>query len=179
MSINLIPPKLKKERKERKTTALFFTFLTFYLILFCILSAVIYLADTYIKKSLSNMDVQIAEETLKANNYKDVEANIKLVNGKLDSIKKEETSKIYWSKILDELARSTPENAQIKILSSSTENKSLNITGDAASRRDIAKLKDKMEDSKYFKNVNFSTSSYNETDKNFTFNLTCELEEVK
>jgi Tfp pilus assembly protein PilN len=179
MSINLIPPKLKEIKKEERILRLFGNFTFFYLVLFCFLTGVLFLADSYIKKNIATVNSQIEIESAKEIKYKDTEKQVEEINAKLVNIKLVSDNRIVWSTILEELSKCTPAETQIKTLSSSIETGTISLTGYAASRRDIAKFKDKLESSNYFKNVNFTTSSYNQTENNYTYNLTADLEKTQ
>ena len=179
MTINLIPPKIKKQRKAENILDRILSYFGIYLAFFCFLFVTLYISETYIRNSIATTNKQIEEENRKIAEFKDTEESIKQINSKLKKIDSIENEKIYWSLLIDSIAKSSPENVQIKSITTSSESNTISISGYAVNRREIAKIKDKMEDSKYFKNVNFSTSNYDEAKNNFTFNISCTIEAIK
>ena len=177
MAINLIPPKLKKEKEFRKTTGIFFVFLNMILIVLIIVTTTCLMANYFYKKDLKNIKNQINEQNLTLSKYGDLKKEVKTVNTKLDIINNIDATRVLWSNIIAELGRCTPVEVQIKTLSSK-DNK-ISLTGTAATRRDIAKFKEKLESSKNFKNVIFTSSSLNEQSNDYGFDLNCEIEEIK
>lgn len=177
--INLIPPKLKRQRETEFLFDRILYYFTLYLILFCILSAVLYAGSHYIQNNIDLTNKQIDSENKKAAEFKDTEKQIKDINSKLKNVESVESEKIFWSKMIESIAKSSPSNIQIKSITAGTDTKTISLTGYAANRREIAKLKDKMEDSKYFSNVNFTTSNYDETKSIYTFNINCEIEAIR
>ena len=177
MTINLIPPKLKKEKEFRKTSGIFVVFLNIILIVLLIVTGTCFAANYYYKKDLNNIKDQINEQQLVLAKYKDLKVEVATVNSKLDIINNIDTTRVLWSNIVAELGRCTPTEVQINTFTSK-DNK-ITLTGSAATRRDIAKFKEKLESSKNFQNVVFTSSSLNETTNDYGFDLSCELEEIK
>jgi len=177
MTINLIPPKLKKEKEFRKTSGIFIMFLNIIMVVLLIVTGTCLTANYFYTKDLNNIKSQIAEQQLVLSKYADLKKEVANVNAKLDKINNIDTTRILWSNIVAELGRCTPTEVQIKTFSSK-DNK-ISLTGSAATRRDIAKFKEKLEASKNFKNIVFTSSSLNETTNDYGFDLNCELEEIK
>lgn len=177
MTINLIPPKLKKEKDSRKTAGIFFTFLNIILMVLIIVTSTCVAANYYYKKDLKTIKDRTDEQQITLSKFSDLKTEVSTVNSKLDVINNIDSSRILWSNIVAEIGRCTPTEVQIKTLTS-TDNK-ITITGNAATRRDIAKFKEKLESSKNFKNVVFTSSSLIEESNNYGFDLNCELEEIK
>ena len=179
MAINLIPPQLKKEKRLGKNLNLVFIGLSVVFLMLIITTGTIYSADFLVKKDLKDIENKVNEQIFTLSKYKDIEENVEIVNSKLEKIDSKYNDRILWSNILTELTNTTPENLQIKTLSVSSDNGNIALTGYAETRRDIAKLKEKMESSKYFKNVTFTTSVHKSDTNNFSYNLSSELEEIK
>ncbi len=179
MAINLIPPQLKKEKVYRRTINIFFSFLAIVFIVFLILTATLKASDYYYEGDLARTKTQLEDQNQTLKKYSEIKNEVNLINKKLDEINSIEANRILWSNIVSEMARSTPVQVQLKTVTASADNKKINILGVAATRRDIAKFKEKLEDSKNFQNVVFTTSTLNEQNNNFNFNMNCELEESK
>lgn len=174
--INLVPPQIKKEQKMQKAAgkALYFVFT--FLIILLVFTAAIFVADNFLRIETGKLDTKIEEASANETKYKSLETNITGTNKKIDSLSKTDSTKVLWSNIITELSDITPKNLQIKTLSLDADTGKISLTGVAASRTEIALLKDNMESSPKFKNVTFSSSNLEETTKDFTFNMSCELE---
>lgn len=175
MTINLIPPKLKKEKEINKISRLFF-------MAFFIVNAIIAIGAVGIislnqlsQIELNSTNSKIAEQEKTLANLEDTSKKVKSMNEKLEDINAINKEKTSWSQIITEIAKDTPEKLQIKSLSATNNNNKINLTGSASSRRDIALFKEKLENSNYFDNVVFSTSSFTAETEDFNFNLSCEL----
>ena len=179
MTINLIPPKLRKEKELMKTVNLVFLFASFLLIILIGAAALVYGADYQKKTQLRGVQKSLDDQVVTLKKYEDIEKEIESLNSKLKTIDSLSSKKIIWSSILDEIAKDTPVAMQIKTLSLDKETGKISITGFADTRRDIAKLKEKMDNSKYFKNVVFASSNYSEETKNYSFSISCELGDIK
>lgn len=179
MAINLLPPKFKREKRIQKTAKIIFVFLTVICFVILILTGGLFAADYFTQKDIQKSKSKIAEQKRIFKRYEEIENNVNDFNSKLTKIQSIESQKISWSSILLNLSSSTPTNVQIKTFSAADNNKRITITGYAETRNDIAVFKEKLEKSEYFKNVTFSSSVHNEENKNFSFNISCELEKIK
>lgn len=135
------------------------------------------MANHYYRNDLVSIQNQIKDQQIVLSKFSDLKSEVKIVNSKLDIIDNIDSTRVLWSNIVSEIGRCTPTEVQIKTLTSS-EGK-LTIAGSAATRRDIAKFKEKLESSKNFQNVIFTSSSLIEDSNDYGFNLNCELEEIK
>lgn len=177
MTINLIPPNLKKEKDFRRTTGIFFSFLNIILVVLFIVTATCVTANYYYKKDLDSVEKQIDEQKIVLGKFASLKSEVSTVNSKLDIINNIDSTRILWSNIIAEIGRCTPTEVQIKTLTSS--DKKITLSGNAATRRDIAKFKEKLESSKNFKNVIFTSSSLIQESDDYGFDLNAELEEIK
>ncbi|MCL5410682.1 MAG: PilN domain-containing protein [Patescibacteria group bacterium] len=179
MAINLLPPKFKQEKKIKKTAQTISIFLTTVFIIILILTGSILAADYSTKKDLDKVNAKIEEENKILLRYKATEDSIKAVNSKLGKIESVNTNRILWSNLIVELSKLTPSQIQIKTMVLDKENNKVSLTGFAETRSDIARFKEKMSSSKYFKNVTFSSSVHNEQQGNFSFSISSEIGEIK
>lgn len=179
MTINLLPPAIKQEKEYRKILSFVSYFLSCLFIILILFTAVVYLADMSIVTDINKNAKEIVrqEDTLKG--LEDTSKKVDIINSKLDKISSIDSNKVIWSNVIKDLANDTPQNVQITTLSLDKETNKIQLTGSAATRRDIASFKEKLEASKYFKNVTFSTSSHSVESDTFTFSLSSELESIK
>ena len=179
MTINLIPPKLKKEKQYRKMIGVGFSFLSAILAVFLIVTATFVAANFYYKNDLARIKSKVSDQEQQLKKYSDLEKEVASINTKLGVINQIDLERPIWSNIIAEMAKSTPVAVQIRTLNASKDTKKISLTGTAATRRDIAKFKDKLESSKNFQNIIFASSSLDEKTNNYSFSITCELEEIK
>lgn len=177
MTINLIPPKLKKEKEYKKIVGVCVSSL-FVLFLVCLIVTATIMADNFFQsKDRISLNQKIDQQKRLIKTYSEIEAQINQTNQKLSNLDNLNNGRVLWSEVISELARSTPGAVQIKNLVSNAESKKLTMTGTAKERRDIAKFKEKLENSSAFTDVVFTSSSHNAETNDFSWSLSCELEE--
>lgn len=148
------------------------------LLILLAISAFAYIQNYTLKNDLKNTQAKIDDRNGSLIKYMDLQKKIDTANSKLVLLKDISTDKYIWSVLIKDLAASTPTVVAIKSLSIGGDSKNVTLTGTAETRRDIAKFKEKLELSKYFKNVVFSSSSLNGEANDYNFSLTAELESV-
>lgn len=179
MAINLLPPKIKQEKKIKKIISLVSLFLIGIFIILLITIGGIFAADAYSKNDIGKIDQKIADQNSLLLRYKDTENTIKNINAKLQSIAAADPERTLWSNVLIEISNDTPTMIQIRTLTLNKTGNKIDISGYAETRSDIAKFKEKLENSKYFQNATFTSSVHNEEQGNFSYNISCELKDVK
>jgi Tfp pilus assembly protein PilN len=179
MVINLIPPKIKQGKKIKKIGQTISIFLTTTFIILLILTGSIFAADFSTKQDVSKINEKIADQEKLLFRYKDVDDGIKAVNSKLGKIESANSNRILWSSLIIELSKLTPSQIQIKTLTIDQQTNKISLTGYAETRSDIARFKEKMSSSKFFKNVTFSSSVHDATQANFSFNISSEIGDTK
>lgn len=179
MTINLLPPQIKHERKTMRLLS-HFNRLIF---LFIIISLCVWLGLFYFNRlfaiqldALANENEEIVTRNKK---YEPIEKQITDINEKLVKIDNVNKNRILWSRIIDEIAKCTPSQVQLSTLNLSQTSKSLTLNGRAETRREIARFKEKLESSDYFKNVAFPSSLFDTKENNYTFTLTAGLEQLQ
>lgn len=177
MVINLLPPKIKQEKKTKKMVNMIVLFLTVVFLILVILVGGVLAANFYTKNDLKKTEAKIADQNSLILRYKDIEDNINNINLKLAKISAASTQKILWSNVLIEISNDTPSMVQIKSVTLNQTGNKIDLSGYAETRSDIAKFKEKLENSKFFKNVTFSSSVHDQEQANFSFNISCELKE--
>lgn len=179
MTINLIPPKIKKEKELIKIASLSLSALFVIILLLIVFSGTVYLSDNLVKANLTDIEKQISEQDSSLLTLEPTQKKIDLINSKLEKIDATTAARPIWSNIIKDLASDTPQNLKINTLSMDANTGKIDLTGITETRRDIAAFKEKLEASKFFKNVTFSTSSLAAETSSYSFSLSCELENKK
>jgi len=131
-----------------------------------------------------DLDTQIAnnEETLVDTNkqiekYKEDTADITNLNLQLQTIGELDKKRISWTDIIYEFSKTVPQNVQIDSFSADKSPLKFSITAKTISRQDIESFKKRIEDSTYFENVfyNSSSESGEGAAKRVTFSFTFSL----
>lgn len=175
MTVNLIPPKFKKEKELRKTVSFVFSFLILIFLILVVLACIIYTADLKSKSDLAKVQSRINDQEASLIKLADIEKKVETINSKFTKIEGADKKRVVWSNAIEDIASRTPTQMQIKSLTLNSDTNKISVTGAAATRSDIANFKDKMEQSKYFKNVTFFSSTENSEGQDFSFDLSCEL----
>ena len=177
--INLLPKQLKEEKEKAqlnfKVGVVCFSLLLIFILGIIGLEAANQILALSLKASQTQMQFE-EKEIAKLSSIEQKANQLNEILGLLDNLEK---NQLLWTKILKEMASCTPSALQISSLTINTKTApNFNIQGVAASRREIAKFKEKLEASSYFKNVSFVSSGQIQTDKGtaFNFNLTSDLE---
>ena len=179
MTINLLPPKLKKEREGKRLLRLLNVLLSFSFLILFVFTVIIYTANLSVVAQISKDKEAIDKQTISLKALSTTEQKIETINSKLDKMIQIDSSRAIWSNVIKDLANDTPTKVQIKALSLNKDTNKIELSGSASTRRDIAAFKDKLEESKYFKNVTFYTSSHTVESDSYSFNLSAELENSK
>ncbi|MEK9155889.1 MAG: PilN domain-containing protein [Patescibacteria group bacterium] len=179
MAINLIPPELKRQNKTKRIVGSFCGGVVVLAFLIGLGALSLYGFNNTKKAQVKRIEEETSETEKRIIALSDVEKAINDLNAKLDKVDAVNKKKVYWSTIMAQLAYSTPKQLVIESVSFTGEQQAVSITGKAESRQEIAKFKDKLENSDYFKSVRFTTSSYSEQGGNYTFSLTAQLEKVQ
>ena len=176
MTVNLIPPELKKKKKAREALFQAYLVASSIIAMLLIFSITLYISNQFFSSQIDQTEAKIIETEKIANNYKELETKIRQSNIKIDLLGKIDTDRILWSEVITELAAKTPPDVVINSLTLDKDSKSVNLSGTAQARKSIADMKEEMENSPVFKNVTFSSSSYNDQGSDFSFTLGAELE---
>ncbi|MEI6498946.1 MAG: PilN domain-containing protein [bacterium] len=178
MTINLIPPQARKERRTKQLLSSLYFAASAILIFLVLISGLIFATNYFVLSDIQNLDKKISAKTDEAAKYKELETSIRQTNQKISIIKKTDAERIIWSEVISEIAASTPAKIKLNSLSLNKDTKTTSMSGTAETRKDIADMKDELENSILFKNVTFTSSAYNSANKNYTFTLDAEMEGV-
>ncbi|MBI4812032.1 PilN domain-containing protein [Candidatus Falkowbacteria bacterium] len=152
LSLNLIPHELKQEVKLKRIYGLLRK-MNFVLIIIIAAAASILLAAKFILQN--NFNEVVAQTTLVTKNSQGYNAKVREINSQLNIISQLQNNFTAWSLMLEDLAEMTPRDMTFTYVKLNKEERSLKIKGRAASRDGLLALKQSLEDSKDFTNVEF------------------------
>jgi Tfp pilus assembly protein PilN len=161
--INLLRPQIERQQKVAKTRGRYSFYITFSILAIIIITGIIFSLKFYISRQTKSLDSQIQSLNQEVSEVKNIEDSINNFNSIIAQLKNVDKTKIIWSMIYDNIAKSTPTDValtQVVLVSavtstsgqaassstSSTASKTtstataskLKITGVTASRRSIA-----------------------------------------
>lgn len=180
ININLLPPELKLKRIEAKRNASLLSFCIILVIIFAVIGIIANAFEETVKANLDSTRDGIEINTSQLEENKNLQDLALLINDRWKTTEVINQNRVIWSQTLGELANSVPVDVQLDNLSVNSE-KSPNfiLQGNTTTEREIIKFKEKLENSGYFKNVNFKSSSLGqnqEEDKKLKFTLEFDLE---
>lgn len=175
MSINLLPPQVKKGKKLQSAfREAYFGFIAIFILLAALVLA-FYVYNLIVLNGSRSFENKIADLNSQMPQFKETENKIIEINAKLSKIDAIATQRTLWSDILNKISSATPKNTRIKNLSLNGDNNTILLTGTVLSRKEVAQMKEKLESLGDFKNVTFSSSSYNQASNDYSFSLSFEL----
>jgi Tfp pilus assembly protein PilN len=161
VNINLLPPENKLKIKQAKQSANIFSICLVAVIILVVLGFILKtLKNDLLGPDLENIQKQIEAQKTELSSYNELENQALLVNdrGKLSS--QIESQKASWSQILQDLINDVPTNVQVTTLTADlAKSPNFVLQGTTDSDRDAIKFKDKLENSAFFKDVSFKSSS--------------------
>ena len=188
ININLLPPEIKAKIKQKKQAANVFSICLVIVIIVIVISVLFRsFQETIFKSRLDGLQSEITKANSDLGNYKDLEKETAFLNNRSVLSTQIEKDNPYWSVILPDLISSVPSDVQVTSLTvdlGKTPNFVLAAT--TVNEREAIKFKEKLENSKYFKDVAFKSATItpgNPADPaaggQLTFNLEFNLENKK
>lgn len=188
ININLLPPEIKAKIKQKKQAANVFSICLVIVIVFTVISVLFRsFQETIFKSRLDSLQSEITKANSDLSSYQDLEKKTAFLNNRNELATQIEKDNPYWSVILPDLVNSVPSDVQVTNLTvdlSKTPNFVLEAT--TVDEREAIKFKEKLENSKYFKDVAFKSAQISTgdqttptTSQNLTFNLEFNLENKK
>lgn len=155
LTINLLSSKEKKDITFEKTNITIISSFIILLTILILLSIVLYTIQDIQKNSSQNLIQQTdsIKKFLNQKNNKKIEEKIKEINYYLTSINKIEKEKTDFSKTLIEISEITPEKIRLFNIKLNKEEKKFEISGNASSRDGLLEFTERLNQSKYFKNI--------------------------
>ncbi len=171
-TINLIPPRIKKEQRLRQISKVVFSFFFALLLMSILVYGAIFMANYYTQEELTSAQSELAEYEVKIKKLEPLEKDVTLINSRLNKISELRKNSMLWSEFLEIFNNSTPTELHIDSLSVDYKAKTIVMAGSAETRREIVKLETKLNTMESLTEVGFSSSTYDETDYNYNFSMT-------
>jgi len=173
LTLNLISEELKKEIKLRHLY-LFIKKINLTLIIITIVVAIILLvAKTILQVKFDNI---VGQTTLVTKNNQGYNNKVKNINDRIDFVEKIQNNFIPWSNLLKTVAEITPGDINLYYLKINFEGQTIKIKGEAGLRSSLLDLKQKMEATNIFKDIDFPIKNILEKENiNFEINAKINL----
>lgn len=188
ININLLPPEIKAKINRKKQAANIFSICLVVVIIIIVVSAIFNVfQETIFKSRLDGLQNDIKKSESDLANYKDIEKQAAFLNNRSQLATQIEQDKPNWSVILLDLINSVPSNVKTDSLSVDlTKTPNFVLEAVTTNEREAIKFKEKLESSKFFKDVAFKSASITTSDQanpdapeQLNFNLEFNLEEKK
>ena len=174
-TLNLIPPQIKSAENNKKIFSLIFSAFFILILIAVIAYGALFTINYLTKNEIAEANERLAEENAKLKNLEQVEKDVNEINAKLQKIASLQKDRVLWSQVLTDLNHDTPEQLVMDSFTVTTKDNKVTISGSAETRRDIAKLQEKLNSSNFFTNIAFNTSSFAESEGMYTFTMNGEL----
>lgn len=175
MKLNLLPPESKKRLIAHKINKIIASFLTLVFLVTLALSALLFINQKTLNISLEDLNKKIQDQKTKNNNYQTIESEMKEVFKISDSLKSLEQKRTLWSVILSDLIIDTPLTLKLTGFENKEGGK-LIIKGEANNLRTIMLFKEKLEQSKYYKQAELESATAIEGSNSMSFILNVQVE---
>ncbi len=176
IKLNLVSKQLKEEIKLRRIYKLFKK-INCILIILIIITAIIFLTARLILQN--NFNKVVAQTTLVTKKNQSYNTKVQEINAKLDFISKIQNDFIIWSNLIEFLAQNTPPDITLSLIEINKESQKLTIMGFSRSRDSLLILKDNIEISNKFQDLNFPVKNIlKKEDINFDIEATLNLDQL-
>ena len=170
-TINLIPPRIKREQYVKKIASIVFSSLFVATLIIIITFIAIYSISYYLESILSNTKIELSEAEAKVASLQSVEEDVNSINAKIKKIDGIRSDNVNWDILINDFNSSVPDMVRVDTLSIDWENQDISISGIGETRREIVKLQEKLNASEYFDNLSFSTSAYSDSNQAYSFSM--------
>lgn len=180
LNLNLLPPEIKTKVKKSKQSASVFGICLVAIIAFIVLNfLLVEYRTSLLQTQLDTYKTDIANINKGMKDFEDLQKKALFLNDRAQIVGTIQSSQPAWSPVLQDMINDAPSNVQfVSLTADPAKAPNFVLQGKTDSERDAIKFKDKLENSSYFKDVVFksSTSSNSETDNKLTFTLEFNLE---
>lgn len=182
ININLLPAELKLRRIQAKRNASLIGICIVITLIVVVIGIIGRSLEATIKERLSLAKTDIEKNTGQLDEFKDLQDLTLLINDRALVTDKINETRVIWSQVVQELANCAPADVQFENLTANAA-KAPNfiLQGNTTTEREIIKFKEKLENSPFFKNVTFKSSSLEEakeqTKAQLNFTLEFDLEQ--
>lgn len=177
ININLLPFSAKTKTLEAKKTANIFSICLVIVLFFFLFCFIAFEIDGILKLNLSNTNADITKANSSLKSYDNLQNEALFINDRAKLSTSLEAKRAMWSVILQNLINSVPSDVQFVSLSADTiKSPNFILQGKTTSQREVIKFKDKLDNSDFFKNVNFKSSSVASSGDTQTINFSLEFD---
>lgn len=155
ITLNLISEQKKKEIKIKHLHQLLKKIDLVVIIFVCLIAIMILVAKIMLQNTFNTT---IDQTTLITKNTQGSASKVRDINNKMASVDQVQTDFIVWTKLLDQLATSTPEGIIYTSIKAGTD-KNIKVTGIAKTRDSLIALKDSFEKITMFDKFDFPLSN--------------------
>jgi len=176
LSLNLVSQQLKQEIKLRHIYEMLKK-VNGILIVITVFIAIIILSAKVILQNNFNRIVE--QTTLITRSSQGHNAKIREVNARLNYVDDIQNNFIAWSYLLEDIAGSVDDNIKFNLIKVNKEEEEIILKGVARSRNNLLALKEGLEDSEIFANIDFPIKNILEKeDINFEITVKLNLEKI-
>ena len=174
MKLNLLPPKEKEKLELDDLNQLIFFLairIAIFLLIFILLLISTYYCLSILLKEQKRL-IEINENDIRIQQLVKMEERIKNVNQQLTKINLKQNELVIWTSVLEELAKIIPSGVYLTNFSYRLFDNKINLSGWAENRDKLINLKNSLEESVFFVNLDSPLSNLiKQTDINFSFTL--------
>lgn len=184
ININLLPPELKMRRIAARRNASLISVCIVVVLVVMIIGIVGRSLRSTVNTYLDTAKNNVQKDTSQLDQYQDLEDLAMLINDRWKATVEIEKNRVYWSQVLQDLNNNVPADVQFEnLIINSEKTPNFVLQGNTTTEREIVKFKDKLENSPFFKNVSFKSSSLSTDESSSTgkikFTLEFDIEQKK
>lgn len=190
ITINLLPPTKKNERQVKRLNSKVLTICIIILAAIFGGSFLLYSYATAINLEIKSADQQLASETARTKKYKDTEKYLKEISNTVTYIDTINSDSLNWNEYIQKFSAIIPDKVRLTSISATTlPEKTLEISGQADSRREVILFLEKMKTTVFLKepqlkslaksgegaSTSSATSTAPVTASGFTFSMSAKI----
>ncbi|MCK4553818.1 PilN domain-containing protein [Candidatus Parcubacteria bacterium] len=171
LTLNLIPQQLKKAIKFKRVYALLKKMNCILIIIAVIVAIILLIAKLILQNNFNKVVEQTSLITKSSQGY-----NVKVrdINSRLNQVLQIQKDFIAWSDLIEDLANRTPDGITFSSVKINKEKSLINIRGNAKQRDDLLMLKQNMEESLIYSEVEFPLQNILQKE-NINFDISAKL----
>ncbi len=147
--INLLPPRLKVQKRYAIANRRLVTYLSWVVIIILSISAAFFASWVVLNQNIAAIDSKLADQDRSALQFGGIENDAKQLADRLESIEKIQGTQTHYTNLLKELAAVTPKDTYIYSLQI-TDSATMNLTAWAETEQAAANFKNSIEQSSRF-----------------------------
>jgi Tfp pilus assembly protein PilN len=160
INVNLLPPEIRAEQKTAKENRKILRLIFMLGGLFVLLSSIFGGQLWYFNNKLNEANQSLAQKEQSIKKYVDVENKSKKISERINTIGQIMDNSNNWSKVLEEIQTIMPSGVTLSNIKIDSSGKTRNtITGYALSKKEVAALREAMDNSGKFEYVDIESSS--------------------